>query len=219
MKRHGKRFTSALKNVDIAKEYSYREAVELVKKNATAKFDESFEVAIRLGVDPRKADQLVRGTVSLPHGTGKSVRVLVMARSPKDAEALAAGADYAGLEEYSQKIQAGWADIDVIIATPDVMGEVGKLGRILGPRGLMPNPKSGTVTFDVAKAMFKKLRDKGTKIYILTNNGWAKHPAHFVTLFQHYDPQMKQHEILFGNQNKLRKINQVFTSKTRKLHN
>jgi len=110
-------------------------------------------VAIRLGVDPRKADQLVRGTVSLPHGTGKSVRVLVMAKSPKDAEALAAGADYAGLEEYSEKIQAGWADIDVIIATPDVMGEVGKLGRILGPRGLMPNPKSGTVTFDVAKAV------------------------------------------------------------------
>ena len=153
MKRHGKRFKSALKNVDLAKEYSYREAVELVKKNATAKFDESFEVAIRLGVDPRKADQLVRGTVSLPHGTGKSVRVLVMAKSPKDAEALAAGADYAGLEEYSEKIQAGWADIDVIIATPDVMGEVGKLGRILGPRGLMPNPKSGTVTFDVAKAV------------------------------------------------------------------
>lgn len=110
-------------------------------------------MAIRLGVDPRKADQLVRGTVSLPHGTGKSVRVLVMAKSPKDAEALAAGADYAGLEEYSEKIQAGWADIDVIIATPDVMGEVGKLGRILGPRGLMPNPKSGTVTFDVAKAV------------------------------------------------------------------
>ena len=110
-------------------------------------------MAIRLGVDPRKADQLVRGTVSLPHGTGKSVRVLVMAKSPKDAEALAAGADYAGLEEYSEKIQAGWADIDVIIATPDVMGEVGKLGRILGPRGLMPNPKSGTVTFDVSKAV------------------------------------------------------------------
>ena len=153
MNSHGKRFKSALKNVDLAKEYSYREAVELVKKNATAKFDESFDVAIRLGVDPRKADQLVRGTVSLPHGTGKSVRVLVMAKSPKDAEALAAGADYAGLEEYSEKIQAGWADIDVIIATPDVMGEVGKLGRILGPRGLMPNPKSGTVTFDVAKAV------------------------------------------------------------------
>jgi large subunit ribosomal protein L1 len=153
MKRNGKRFASALKNVDQAKEYSYREAVELVKKNATAKFDESFDVAIRLGVDPRKADQLVRGTVSLPHGTGKSVRVLVMAKSPKDSEALAAGADYAGLSEYVEKIQGGWADIDVIIATPDVMGEVGKLGRILGPRGLMPNPKSGTVTFDVAKAV------------------------------------------------------------------
>ena len=153
MKSHGKRFKNALKNVDLAKEYSLRDAVELVKKNATAKFDESFDVAIRLGVDPRKADQLVRGTVSLPHGTGKSVRVLVMAKSPKDAEALAAGADYAGLEEYSEKIQAGWSDIDVIIATPDVMGEVGKLGRILGPRGLMPNPKSGTVTFDVAKAV------------------------------------------------------------------
>jgi large subunit ribosomal protein L1 len=153
MKSHGKRFKNAMKNVDLTKEYALRDAVELVKKNATAKFDESFDVAIRLGVDPRKADQLVRGTVSLPHGTGKSVRVLVMARSPKDAEALAAGADYAGLEEYSEKIQAGWADIDVIIATPDVMGEVGKLGRILGPRGLMPNPKSGTVTFDVAKAV------------------------------------------------------------------
>lgn len=153
MKSHGKRFKNAMKNVDLTKEYALRDAVELVKKNATAKFDESFDVAIRLGVDPRKADQLVRGTVSLPHGTGKSVRVLVMARSPTDAEALAAGADYAGLEEYSEKIQAGWADIDVIIATPDVMGEVGKLGRILGPRGLMPNPKSGTVTFDVAKAV------------------------------------------------------------------
>ncbi len=153
MKSHGKRFKNAMKNVDLTKEYALRDAVELVKKNATAKFDESFDVAIRLGVEPRKADQLVRGTVSLPHGTGKSVRVLVMARSPKDAEALAAGADYAGLEEYSEKIQAGWADIDVIIATPDVMGEVGKLGRILGPRGLMPNPKSGTVTFDVAKAV------------------------------------------------------------------
>jgi len=153
MKSHGKRFKNAMKNVDLAKEYVLHDAVELVKKNATAKFDESFDVAIRLGVDPRKADQLVRGTVSLPHGTGKSVRVLVMAKSPKDAEALAAGADYAGLEEYSEKIQAGWADIDVIIATPDVMGEVGKLGRILGPRGLMPNPKSGTVTFDVAKAV------------------------------------------------------------------
>jgi large subunit ribosomal protein L1 len=108
---------------------------------------------MNLGVDPRKADQLVRGTVALPHGTGKSVRVLVIAKGPKDKEALDAGADYAGFSDYIEKLQGGWADIDIIIATPDVMGEVGKLGRVLGPRGLMPNPKSGTVTFDVAKAV------------------------------------------------------------------
>lgn len=108
---------------------------------------------MNLGVDPRKADQLVRGTVALPHGTGKSVRVLVIAKGPKDKEALDAGADHAGFTEYLEKLQGGWADIDIIIATPDVMGEVGKLGRVLGPRGLMPNPKSGTVTFDVAKAV------------------------------------------------------------------
>jgi large subunit ribosomal protein L1 len=124
-----------------------------VKKNATAKFDESFDVSMNLGVDPRKADQLVRGTVALPHGTGKTVRVLVIAKGPKDKEALDAGADYAGFSDYIEKLQGGWADIDIIIATPDVMGEVGKLGRVLGPRGLMPNPKSGTVTFDVAKAV------------------------------------------------------------------
>jgi large subunit ribosomal protein L1 len=129
------------------------EAVEAVRKSATAKFDESFDIAMKLGVDPRKADQMVRGTVSLPNGTGKSVRVLVLCKAPKDQEALAAGAEYAGLEEYVEKIKGGWADVDVIIATPDVMGEVGKLGRILGPRGLMPNPKVGTVTLDVAKAV------------------------------------------------------------------
>ncbi|GAB1430482.1 50S ribosomal protein L1 [Ignavibacteria bacterium] len=153
MKKHSKRFNAIVKSSKLDTEYSYSDAIRLVKKTATAKFDESFEVAIRLGVDPRKADQLVRGTVSLPHGTGKSVRVLVVAKSPKDQEALAAGAEYAGFQEYIEKLQSGWADIDVIIATPDVMGEVGKLGRILGPRGLMPNPKSGTVTFDVAKAV------------------------------------------------------------------
>ncbi len=151
--KHGKRYRAIAAKIDPAKEYPFREAVELVKQTATAKFDESFDVAIRLGVDPRKADQLVRGTVALPHGTGKSVRVLVLAKSPKDQEALDAGADYAGLAEYVEKIQSGWTDVDVIIATPDVMGEIGKLGRILGPRGLMPNPKSGTVTFDVAKAV------------------------------------------------------------------
>ncbi|MFN8361496.1 MAG: 50S ribosomal protein L1 [Candidatus Kapaibacterium sp.] len=153
MKKHGKRFKTALKSLNLSKEFSFKEAIAAVKKNATAKFDESFDIAIRLGVDPRKADQLVRGTVSLPHGTGKTVRVLVLAKSPKDQEALAAGADHAGFQEYIEKLQSGWAEIDVIIATPDVMGEVGKLGRVLGPRGLMPNPKSGTVTFDVGKAV------------------------------------------------------------------
>ena len=148
-----KRYKKAAESYDHKKVYAFQEAVELVKKNATAKFDESFEISMNLGVDPRKADQLVRGTVALPHGTGKSVRVLVMAKAPKDKEALDAGADFAGLDEYVEKLQGGWADIDIIIATPDVMGEVGKLGRILGPRGLMPNPKSGTVTFDVAKAV------------------------------------------------------------------
>jgi large subunit ribosomal protein L1 len=153
MKNHGKRYNSTLKTFDQDKLYTVEEAVALVKKTATAKFDESFEIAMRLGVDPRKADQMVRGTVALPHGTGKTVRVLVFAKAPKDKEALDAGADYAGLDEYIEKVKQGWADVDVVIATPDVMGEVGKLGRILGPRGLMPNPKVGTVTFDVAKAV------------------------------------------------------------------
>lgn len=153
MRKVSKRYKVIAKSVDKNKAYDVREAVSLIKKNATAKFDESFEIAIRLGVDPRKADQMVRGTVSLPHGTGKTVRVLVLAKSPKDQEALNAGADYAGLDDYIEKIKGGWTDVDVIIATPDVMGEVGKLGRILGPRGLMPNPKIGTVTFDVDKAV------------------------------------------------------------------
>ncbi len=149
----GKRYKKASEGYDHKEVFDYRKAVEIVKNNATAKFDESFEVSMNLGVDPRKADQLVRGTVALPHGTGKNIRVLVMAKTPKDKEALEAGADYAGLSEYVEKLQGGWSDIDIIIATPDVMGDVGKLGRILGPRGLMPNPKSGTVTFDVAKAV------------------------------------------------------------------
>jgi large subunit ribosomal protein L1 len=148
-----KRYAKAVKSYNKKTTFEYRQAIELVKNNATAKFDESFEIAMNLGVDPRKADQLVRGTVALPHGTGKSVRVLVVAKSPKDKEALEAGADFAGFSEYIEKLQGGWADVDIIIATPDVMGDVGKLGRVLGPRGLMPNPKSGTVTFDVAKAV------------------------------------------------------------------
>ena len=151
--KESKRFKALEAKIDHKKEYTIDEAVALGKGTASAKFVESMDIAVRLGVDPKKADQAVRGTVSLPHGIGKEVRVLVLARPPKDEEARAAGADHAGLAEYIQKIQGGWADIDVIVATPDVMGEVGKLGKVLGPRGLMPNPKSGTVTADVAKAV------------------------------------------------------------------
>jgi large subunit ribosomal protein L1 len=152
MKR-SKRYTAAFKKVDENKLYTIDEAVALVKGSASAKFNESVDIAVRLGVDPKKADQAVRGTVALPHGIGKEVRVLVIAKPPKDEEAKQAGADHAGFQDYLTKIQQGWADIDVIIATPDVMGELGKLGKVLGPRGLMPNPKSGTVTADVAKAV------------------------------------------------------------------
>lgn len=151
--KHGKKYNAAVKKYDQKKVFSITDAVGIVKDSATAKFSESVDIAVRLGVDPKKADQAVRGTVALPHGIGKQVRVLVMAKAPKDAEAKAAGADYAGLEEFVEKIKAGWADIDVMIATPDVMVEVGKLGKILGPRGLMPNPKSGTVTVDVVTAV------------------------------------------------------------------
>jgi large subunit ribosomal protein L1 len=151
--RDSKRFKAAASKVDAGKLYTIEEAVTRVKEAATAKFVESVDIAVALGVDPKKADQAIRGTVSLPHGIGKAVRVLVLARPPRDEEARAAGADHYGLADYIQKIQGGWADIDVIIAAPDVMGEVGKLGKILGPRGLMPNPKSGTVTNDVAKAV------------------------------------------------------------------
>lgn len=148
-----KRIKAINKNVDKEKEYSVEEAIKLLKENSKVKFTETLNCAIRLGVDPRHADQMVRGTVSLPHGTGKKVSVLVIARSAQAEEALKAGADYAGFEEYLEKIKGGWAEVDVIIATPDSMGELGKLGRVLGPKGLMPNPKSGTVTQDVAKAV------------------------------------------------------------------
>ena len=151
--KQSKRYRAATTKVDSKKLYTIEEAVDVVKETATAKFNEGVDIAVRLGVDPKKADQAIRGTVSLPHGIGKEVRVLVLAKPPKDEEAKAAGADHAGLAEYVQKLQAGWAEIDVIIAAPDVMGEVGKLGKILGPRGLMPNPKSGTVTPDVARAV------------------------------------------------------------------
>lgn len=148
-----KRFKAASAKVDKAKQYTIEEAIAKVKECATAKFVESVDIAVRLGVDPKKADQAIRGTVALPHGIGKEVRVLVLAKHPKDEEGKAAGADHAGFADYIQKIQGGWADVDVIIATPDVMGEVGKLGKVLGPRGLMPNPKSGTVTMEIAKAV------------------------------------------------------------------
>ena len=148
-----KKRKALIEKVDTKKEYSLEDAVKLLKQNSTTKFVESLDCAIKLGVDPRHADQMVRGTVSLPHGTGKEVRVLVITKSGKAEDALKAGADHAGFDEYLEKIKGGWADVDVIIATPDSMAELGKLGRILGPRGLMPNPKSGTVTNDVVEAV------------------------------------------------------------------
>lgn len=153
MAKHGKKYQEATKLIDAETTYEAAEAIELVKKAAAAKFDESVEVAVRLGVDPRKQDQAVRGVVVLPHGTGKTKRVLVFAKGEKAKEAEAAGADYVGDADMINKIQQGWFDFDVCVATPDMMAEVGKLGRILGGKGLMPNPKAGTVTFDVTKAV------------------------------------------------------------------
>ncbi len=153
MAKHGKKYAEAAKLIDRDATYEALEAIELVKKAATAKFDETVEVAVRLGVDPRKQDQNVRGVVVLPHGTGKTKRVLVFAKGDKAKEAEAAGADYVGDQDLINKIQQGWFEFDVCVATPDMMGEVGKLGRILGGKGLMPNPKAGTVTMDVAKAV------------------------------------------------------------------
>lgn len=153
MAKHGKKYAEAAKLIDRDAVYEAPEAIELVKKAATAKFDESVEVAVRLGVDPRKQDQNVRGVVVLPHGTGKTKRVLVFAKGDKLKEAEAAGADYVGDTDLINKIQQGWFEFDVCVATPDMMSEVGKLGRILGGKGLMPNPKAGTVTNDVAKAV------------------------------------------------------------------
>jgi large subunit ribosomal protein L1 len=152
MRTHGKNYRAAAKNRDEASVYQPKQALEIVKKSAFAKFDETVEAVVRLGVDPRHADQIVRGTVVLPAGTGKSVRVLVVAVGDKAREAEAAGADFVGAEHIA-KIKEGWLDFDVMIATPDQMGQVGQLGRVLGPRGLMPNPKAGTVTFDVGRAV------------------------------------------------------------------
>lgn len=149
-----KRMKDIRSKVDLHKEYSLEDAIKKIKEVSTVKFTESLDCSVRLGVDPKHADQMVRGTVSLPHGTGKKVTVLVFTKSEDSVKAaLEAGADYAGFDEYVEKIKGGWADVDVVIASPDTMSEVGKLGRILGPRGLMPNPKSGTVTKDVANAV------------------------------------------------------------------
>jgi large subunit ribosomal protein L1 len=169
----GKKYEAANGKIDKLKYYTLEEAVPLLKQMTTAKFDETVELSANLGVDPRHADQQVRGTVVLPHGTGKKIRVLVLARGDKEKEATEAGADYVGADEYIPKLREGWADVDVIISTPDLMGEVGKLGRVLGPKGLMPNPKSGTVTFDVAKAVrdvkagkIEYRVDKGSNIHV-----------------------------------------------------
>lgn len=151
--KHSKRYNEASKKVDKTVEYSLEEAVHKLKETANAKFNESVEMHVGLGVDPRRADQMVRGTVMLPHGTGKTVRVVVLAKGVKETEAKEAGADHVGNDELIEKIKGGWLDFEVIIATPDMMGQVGKLGKLLGPRGLMPNPKSGTVTFEVADAV------------------------------------------------------------------
>jgi large subunit ribosomal protein L1 len=149
----GKKYSNFREKIDSRAAYSLDDAVKILKANAFAKFDETVELAVRLGVDPKKADQMVRGTVVLPHGTGKKIRVLVFAKGEKVTEANEAGADHVGLEDLIEKVKGGWFDFDVAVASPDVMGMVGKLGKILGPRGLMPNPKSGTVTMDVGKAI------------------------------------------------------------------
>jgi large subunit ribosomal protein L1 len=150
----GKKYKAVAALVDHAKLYSLEEAIGLAKKTARTKFDETVDLALKLGVDPKQADQMVRGTVVLPHGTGKKVKILVFAKGEKDKEARDAGADHVGAEDLADKIQKeGWTDFDTVVATPDIMGLVGKLGKVLGPRGLMPNPKTGTVTFDIAKAI------------------------------------------------------------------
>lgn len=153
MAKQGKKYKAALEQIDRQKAYEPKEAIDLVKQVAPAQFDETVEVAVRLGVDPKRAEQQVRGAVVLPNGTGKTQRVLVFAKGEKAKEAEAAGADFVGDEELVDKVNEGWLDFDVVVATPDMMGQVGKLGRILGPKGLMPNPKTGTVTFDIEQAV------------------------------------------------------------------
>ncbi len=172
MAKHGKNFNAARQKVDREKRYGFAEGLALALDSKFAKFDESVDVAVRLGVDPRHADQMVRGTVVLPHGTGKEVKVVVFAKGEKEKEALEAGADYVGSDDLVEKIQGGWTDFDRAIATPDMMSTVGKLGRVLGPRGLMPNTKSGTVTFDLAKAISEV---KAGKIEFRVDKGGVVH--------------------------------------------
>lgn len=177
MGRRSKRIREIADMVDSTKEYSIEEAVDILKKCPEVKFDQSVEVSLKVGVDPRRSDQLVRGTVTLPNGTGKTLRILVFAQGEKVDEALQAGADYAGNEELFEKVSSGWTDFDAVIATPDMMRNVGKLGKVLGPRGLMPTPKAGTVTTDVSKAVDEL---KGGKIefkldrHAVINNGVGK---------------------------------------------
>ena len=168
MKR-SKRYLENISKIDLEKDYSLNEALEFISDSSNTKFDQTVDLSINLGVDPRHAYQVIRGTVSLPHGTGKDVKVLVIAKGDKADEALSAGADYAGDKEYLDKIKGGWTDIDIIISTPDMMAEVGKLGRILGPKKLMPNPKSGTVTPDVKNAVTEV--KKGKIEYRVDKNG------------------------------------------------
>lgn len=151
--KHSKRYSAAIEKVDRNKVLELEDGIQILKQSGSVKFDETVDIAVRLGVDPKKSDQMVRGTVSLPHGSGKVVKVLVLCKEPKDQEAKDAGADYVGLEEYIKKIEEGWSDVDAIVATPDVMKDVGKLGRYLGRKGLMPNPKAGTVTNEVAETV------------------------------------------------------------------
>jgi large subunit ribosomal protein L1 len=169
-----KKRKAAVAKFDATKAYSVADASKIVKDITTTKFDASVDLSIRLGVDPRKANQMVRGTVTLPHGTGKTVRILALVTPDKEAEAKNAGADYVGLDEYIEKIKGGWTDVDVIITMPSVMGKVGALGRVLGPRGLMPNPKTGTVTMDIAKAVTES---KGGKIDFKVDKAGIIHAA------------------------------------------
>ncbi|GJQ32029.1 MAG: 50S ribosomal protein L1 [Ignavibacteriaceae bacterium] len=196
-----KRYKAVLAKIDTNKEYTVAQAIEVLKSVSNVKFTESLECALRLGVDPRHADQMVRGTVSLPHGTGKSVKVLVVTQGPKIQEALDAGAEYAGFQEYLSEIEKGNVpDVDVVIATPDVMGQLGKFGKILGPKGLMPNPKSGTVTPDVAKAV-KEV--KAGKIDFRVNKQGIIHAA--VGKLNFTNEQLEENtKALIGQVNKLK---------------